>query len=164
MYTLFDLLAMVLVIYSVWVMMNKLTRRLSKIPEEVREEIGSYFVDSAPILEEDNRKLPKLDDNTADYIRSGLSVCPLFSVIVIIFLFIPFTSYAGFWLGCILSLFFQPRWSDLDVNQHVNNVKYIGWILEVIFFYWTLILISFSSLSLFIWPITCGARLESCQS
>lgn len=96
MYTLFDLLAMVLVIYSVWVMMNKLTRRLSKIPEEVREEIGSYFVDSAPILEEDNRKLPKLDDNTADYIRSGLSVCPLFSVIVIIFLFIPFTSYAGF--------------------------------------------------------------------
>lgn len=26
----------------------------------------------------------------------------------------------------------QPRWGDLDVNQHVNNVKYIGWILEVI--------------------------------
>jgi acyl-ACP thioesterase len=25
----------------------------------------------------------------------------------------------------------QPRWGDLDVNQHVNNVKYIGWILEV---------------------------------
>ncbi|KAI3524549.1 hypothetical protein L1887_03207 [Cichorium endivia] len=23
-----------------------------------------------------------------------------------------------------------PRWSDLDFNQHVNNVKYIGWILE----------------------------------
>ncbi|PNX72709.1 putative palmitoyl-acyl carrier protein thioesterase chloroplastic-like [Trifolium pratense] len=81
---------------SVWVMMNKHTRKLSKIPEEVREEIGSYFVESAPILEEDDRKLTKLDDSTADYIRSGLS----------------------------------PRWSDLDVNQHVNNVKYIGWILE----------------------------------
>jgi len=68
---------MVLVVYSVWVMMNKLTRRLSKIPEEVRAEIGSYFLDSDPILEEDSRKLTKLDDNTADYIRTGLSVCQL---------------------------------------------------------------------------------------
>jgi len=68
---------MVLVVYSVWVMMNKLTRRLSKIPGEVREEIESYFVDSDPILEEDSRKLTKLDDNTADFIRTGLSVCQL---------------------------------------------------------------------------------------
>ena len=81
---------------SVWVMMNKLTRRLSKIPEEVRGEIEPYFVDSDPVLTEDSRKLTKLDDKTADYVRSGLT----------------------------------PRWSDLDVNQHVNNVKYIGWILE----------------------------------
>ncbi|XP_027329517.1 palmitoyl-acyl carrier protein thioesterase, chloroplastic-like [Abrus precatorius] len=80
---------------SVWVMMNKLTRRLSKIPEEVRGEIEPYFVDSPPVVEEDNRKLHKLDD-TADFKRTGLS----------------------------------PRWSDLDVNQHVNNVKYVGWILE----------------------------------
>ncbi|KAI9125771.1 hypothetical protein K1719_003189 [Acacia pycnantha] len=81
---------------SVWVMMNKLTRRLSKIPDEVKGEIAGYFANSDPVLEENNRKLPKLDENTADYIRTGLS----------------------------------PRWSDLDVNQHVNNVKYIGWILE----------------------------------
>ncbi|KAL2340402.1 hypothetical protein Fmac_008342 [Flemingia macrophylla] len=80
---------------SVWVMMNKHSRRLSKIPEEVRGEICHYFVDSAPVVEEDNRKLPKLDD-TANFIRTGLS----------------------------------PRWNDLDVNQHVNNVKYVGWILE----------------------------------
>lgn len=36
---------------------------------------------------------------------------------------------------CFFVLFFsifQPRWGDLDINQHVNNVKYIGWILEVI--------------------------------
>ncbi|GER26272.1 acyl acyl-carrier-protein thioesterase type B [Striga asiatica] len=79
-----------------WVMMNKETRRLSKIPDEVREEIGGYFVDSPPTIDDDNRKLPKLDDKTVDYIRSGLT----------------------------------PRWSDLDVNQHVNNVKYVGWILE----------------------------------
>lgn len=81
---------------SVWVMMNKQTRRLSKIPEEVRGEIEPYFMGSAPVVEEDSRKLQKLDDNTADYVRSGLT----------------------------------PRWSDLDVNQHVNNVKYIGWVLE----------------------------------
>ncbi|KAK9947654.1 hypothetical protein M0R45_003268 [Rubus argutus] len=81
---------------SVWVMMNKLTRRLSKIPDEVRGEIEPYFMNSPPVVEEDGRKLQKLDDNTADFVRTGLT----------------------------------PRWGDLDINQHVNNVKYIGWILE----------------------------------
>ncbi|OMO57990.1 Acyl-ACP thioesterase [Corchorus olitorius] len=81
---------------SVWVMMNKVTRRLSKIPEEVRGEIEPYFMNTDPVVAEDSRKLVKLDDGTADYVRKGLT----------------------------------PRWSDLDVNQHVNNVKYIGWILE----------------------------------
>ncbi|KAJ6802522.1 palmitoyl-acyl carrier protein thioesterase, chloroplastic-like [Iris pallida] len=82
---------------SNWVMMNKNTRRLSKFPEEVRAEIEPYFMERAPVIDDDNRKLPKLDDDTADHVRNGLT----------------------------------PRWSDLDVNQHVNNVKYIGWILEV---------------------------------
>ncbi|CAN1215120.1 Palmitoyl-acyl carrier protein thioesterase, chloroplastic [Linum perenne] len=82
---------------SVWVMMNKLTRRLSKIPEEVRAEIEPFFLNSDPVVPEDSRKLIKLEDNTADHIRKGLT---------------------------------QPRWNDLDVNQHVNNVKYINWILE----------------------------------
>ncbi|CAL5400341.1 unnamed protein product [Camellia sinensis] len=81
---------------SVWVMMNKETRRLSKIPDEVRVEIGPYFVDSPPVLDEDSRKLPKLNESTADYIRTGLT----------------------------------PKRSDLDVNLHVNNVKYVGWIVE----------------------------------
>ncbi|GLT49362.1 hypothetical protein SLA2020_229290 [Shorea laevis] len=81
---------------SVWVMMNKLTRRLSKIPEDVRREIEPYFMNSDPVIDEDSRKVVKLEDNTADYVHKGLT----------------------------------PRWSDLDVNQHVNNVKYIGWILE----------------------------------
>ncbi|KAJ4958234.1 hypothetical protein NE237_025345 [Protea cynaroides] len=81
---------------SVWVMMNKHTRRLSKIPEEVKGEIEPYFIDCPPILEDDGRKLPKLDDSTADSVQTGLT----------------------------------PRWNDLDVNQHVNNVKYLGWILE----------------------------------
>lgn len=81
---------------SVWVMMNKHTRRLSKLPEEVRGEIEPFFLNSPPVVAEDDRKLPKLDECTADFVRSGLT----------------------------------PRWHDLDVNQHVNNVKYIGWILE----------------------------------
>lgn len=81
---------------SNWVMMNKVTRRLSKIPDEVRAEIERYFVDTPPIIDDDNRKLPKLDENTADHVRDGLT----------------------------------PKWSDLDVNLHVNNVKYVGWILE----------------------------------
>lgn len=55
-------------------MMNKLTRRLSKIPDEVRGEIEPYFLNSDPVVDEDNRKLPKLDDNTADYVRKGLTV------------------------------------------------------------------------------------------
>uniref|UniRef100_Q9FQX8 Acyl-[acyl-carrier-protein] hydrolase n=1 Tax=Iris tectorum TaxID=114617 RepID=Q9FQX8_9ASPA len=80
---------------SNWVMMNK-HMRLSKFPEEVRAEIEPYFMECAPVIDDDNRKLPKLDDDTADHVRNGLT----------------------------------PRWSDLDVNQHVNNVKYIGWILE----------------------------------
>ncbi|KAG8657428.1 palmitoyl-acyl carrier protein thioesterase, chloroplastic isoform X2 [Manihot esculenta] len=62
---------------SVWVMMNKLTRRLSKIPEEVRGEIEPYFLNSDPVVDEDSRKLPKLDDNTADYVRKGLTSAPL---------------------------------------------------------------------------------------
>lgn len=59
---------------SVLVMMNKETRRISKLPNEIREEIGSYFVDSPPVVDEDNRKSPKLDESTADCIRTGLTV------------------------------------------------------------------------------------------
>ncbi|KAL3825133.1 hypothetical protein ACJIZ3_021162 [Penstemon smallii] len=59
---------------SLCVMINKKTRRLSKIPDEVREEIECHFVDSPPVVDDDSRKLPKLDDNIADHIRTGLTV------------------------------------------------------------------------------------------
>lgn len=81
---------------STWVMMNRKTRKLSKIPDAVKGEIQPYFTQRNIFVAEDTRKLHKLEDHTAQYICSDLS----------------------------------PRWSDLDVNQHVNNVKYIGWILE----------------------------------
>ncbi|XP_017696143.1 palmitoyl-acyl carrier protein thioesterase, chloroplastic-like isoform X2 [Phoenix dactylifera] len=72
------------------------TRMLSKIPEQVREEVQPFYLDRKLIHESNDDKIDKLTDETAENIRSGLA----------------------------------PRWSDMDVNQHVNNVKYIGWILE----------------------------------
>nr|CAB3452640.1 unnamed protein product [Digitaria exilis] len=85
---------------SNWVMMNRETRKLSKIPEEVRQEVLPFYLDRSIIAADASggggSKIEKLTDSTAEHIRSGLA----------------------------------PRWSDMDVNQHVNNVKYIGWILE----------------------------------
>ncbi|KAI3714368.1 hypothetical protein L1987_72967 [Smallanthus sonchifolius] len=82
---------------STWVMMNEKTRRLSKMPDEVRGEISPWFILKQAIKEESLEKIDKLDDN-AKYINSGL----------------------------------QPKRSDLDMNHHVNNVKYVGWMLEAI--------------------------------
>ncbi|KAF5730966.1 Palmitoyl-acyl carrier protein thioesterase isoform 1 [Tripterygium wilfordii] len=83
---------------STWVIMNRETRRLCKIPEQVRQEVLPFYLNRAAISTENNdlEKIDKLTDDTAERIRSGLA----------------------------------PRWSDMDANQHVNNVKYIGWILE----------------------------------
>ncbi|KAI4343591.1 hypothetical protein L6164_010925 [Bauhinia variegata] len=83
---------------STWVVMNKETRRLCKIPEEVKQEVFPFYVNRFAIASEqtDCEKIDKLTDDTAERIRSGLA----------------------------------PRWNDMDANQHVNNVKYIGWILE----------------------------------
>ncbi|CAN6578602.1 unnamed protein product [Malus baccata var. baccata] len=83
---------------STWVIMNRETRRLSKIPDQVRQEVLPFYLNRFAIATEknDSEKIDKLNDDTAERITSGLA----------------------------------PRWSDMDANQHVNNVKYIGWILE----------------------------------
>lgn len=86
---------------STWVTMNRETRKLSKIPEEVRQEVEPFYLNRHVLeINGDNNvvaeKINKLTDQTAHVIRSGLA----------------------------------PRWNDMDANQHVNNVKYIGWILE----------------------------------
>ncbi|XP_057972848.1 palmitoyl-acyl carrier protein thioesterase, chloroplastic-like [Malania oleifera] len=83
---------------STWVIMNRETRRLSKIPEQVRAELKPFYFNRVviPTTEKLDSKIDKLNDETAQIIQSGLA----------------------------------PRWSDMDANQHVNNVKYIGWILE----------------------------------
>ncbi|KAI4377741.1 hypothetical protein MLD38_015322 [Melastoma candidum] len=59
---------------GLWVLMNKKTGRLSKITEEVRREIEPYFMNTDPVVEDDERKLIKLDEKIADIIRSGLTV------------------------------------------------------------------------------------------
>ncbi|KAJ8758527.1 hypothetical protein K2173_000248 [Erythroxylum novogranatense] len=81
---------------STWVMMNQTTRRLSKMPEEVRAEISPWFIEKQAI-EEAPEKISKLDDK-ARYMNSNL----------------------------------KPKRSDLDMNHHVNNVKYVRWMLETI--------------------------------
>lgn len=58
---------------STWVMMNQETRRLSKMPDEVRAEISPWFILRQAIEEESPEKIPKLDSN-AQYVRSNLKV------------------------------------------------------------------------------------------
>ncbi|KAJ4958892.1 hypothetical protein NE237_026003 [Protea cynaroides] len=81
---------------SKFVMMNKETRKLSKIPGGVKREMESQYLHCSPIMDGDNNRLPKLDHSRMEHVRTGLT----------------------------------PRWSDLDANQHVNNVKYVGLMLE----------------------------------
>ena len=54
-------------------MMNKETRRLSKMPDEVRDEIAPWFIEKYTIEEESPEKIEKLDDK-ARYVRSNLKV------------------------------------------------------------------------------------------
>ncbi|XVE58734.1 hypothetical protein DITRI_Ditri04bG0192800 [Diplodiscus trichospermus] len=83
---------------SNWVMMNKKTRRLSKMPEEVRAEISPWFIEKNNAIQDEAPETIRKLDNTAKYINSKL----------------------------------KPKRSDLDMNQHVNNVKYANWMLETI--------------------------------
>ncbi|KAJ7954174.1 Acyl-[acyl-carrier-protein] hydrolase [Quillaja saponaria] len=82
---------------STWVMMNQQTRRLSKMPEEVRNEISPWFIQKQAIKEDVPEKIVKLD-NKAKYMNTDLKL----------------------------------KRSDLDMNHHVNNVKYIKWMLGTI--------------------------------
>lgn len=61
---------------SKWVVMNRETRRLSKIPQQVKEEVIPFYLDRASIsiADTDNDKIDKLTDENADRIRSGLAV------------------------------------------------------------------------------------------
>lgn len=59
-------------------MMNQQTRRLSKMPDEVRAEISPWFIEKQAIKEDTPEKIEKLDDN-AKYVNSGLKVNSIYS-------------------------------------------------------------------------------------
>ncbi|KAK7395437.1 hypothetical protein VNO78_15995 [Psophocarpus tetragonolobus] len=85
---------------SKWVMMNQDTRRLQKVSDDVREEY-LVFCPREPRL-----AIPEADSNSLKKIPKLDDPA----------------QYSR--LGLV------PRRADLDMNQHVNNVTYIGWVLE----------------------------------
>ncbi|XP_043723017.1 oleoyl-acyl carrier protein thioesterase 1, chloroplastic-like [Telopea speciosissima] len=85
---------------SKWVAMNKHTRRLSKVTAEVLEEIQDF----SPLT-------PRLAFPEED--TSSLKKIPKLKEPA---------QYSRLGL--------KARRADLDMNQHVNNVTYIGWLLE----------------------------------
>lgn len=85
---------------SKWVMMNQDTRRLQRVSDEVREE-HLMFGPRTPRL-----AFPEEDNNSLKKIPKLEDPAQ--------------HSRLGL----------APRRADLDMNQHVNNVTYIGWVLE----------------------------------
>lgn len=85
---------------SKWVMMNQDTRRLQKVSDDVKEEY-LVFCPRQPRL-----AIPEEDSNSLKKIPKLEDSA----------------QYSR--LGLV------PRRADLDMNQHVNNVTYIGWVLE----------------------------------
>lgn len=62
---------------SVYVMMNKRTRKISKFIKETREETKDVFMEiTDPVINHDDAKqLRALDVDTADNVQTGLLVC-----------------------------------------------------------------------------------------
>ncbi|XVF21352.1 hypothetical protein REPUB_Repub12eG0083300 [Reevesia pubescens] len=85
---------------SKWVMMNQDTRRLQKVSDDVREE---YLVFCPRKL---RLAFPEENNNSLKKIAKLEDPVQC--------------SRLGL----------MPRRADLDMNQHVNNVTYIGWVLE----------------------------------
>eukprot|EP00250_Pteridium_aquilinum_P004881 c15064_g1_i2 orf=388-1734(+) len=85
---------------STWVMMNQDSRRLSRITEDVREEYAKY----CPVTP----RYAFPEENSSSLRKISKLQDPAQHV------------RSGL----------MPRRGDLDMNQHVNNVTYIGWILE----------------------------------
>ncbi|MCD7452297.1 hypothetical protein HAX54_016129 [Datura stramonium] len=85
---------------SKWLMMNQDTRRLQKVTDEVRDELSNYFPKEL--------RLAFPEENNGSLKKIAKLEDP--------------AEHSK--LGLV------PRRADLDMNQHVNNVTYIGWVLE----------------------------------
>ncbi|KAL5823046.1 hypothetical protein ACOSQ3_020988 [Xanthoceras sorbifolium] len=57
---------------SVYLMMDKKTRKVFKFIEEAREEIKPFIMLCDPIIHNNSRKLLKVDMDKADQVRTGL--------------------------------------------------------------------------------------------
>lgn len=69
--------------------MNRETRRLCKIPEQVREEVKPFYLDRTVIKDKnDSNKIDKLSEETAESIRSGLAVSVIVESIRFLFSFV----------------------------------------------------------------------------
>lgn len=76
--------------------MNKKTRKLSKLKEEIRDELAPHIRKCDPVIVKDSRKLLRLDVDTADFAREGVKVSYLYDVspcfnklMLWLFLFLP---------------------------------------------------------------------------
>ncbi|XP_056175333.1 oleoyl-acyl carrier protein thioesterase 1, chloroplastic isoform X1 [Syzygium oleosum] len=85
---------------SKWVMMNQETRRLQKVSDDVRDEYLIFCPRES--------RLAFPEENNGSLKKIAKLEDP--------------AQYSR--LGLV------PRRADLDMNQHVNNVTYIGWVLE----------------------------------
>ncbi|CAN6447021.1 unnamed protein product [Victoria cruziana] len=86
---------------SKWVMMNEVTRRLERVTDDVRDELSHYCPQTFFRL-----AFPEEDSCSLKRIPK-------------------LDDPSQHLLTGLL-----PRRSDFDMNQHVNNVTYIGWLLE----------------------------------
>ncbi|KAI3524550.1 hypothetical protein L1887_03208 [Cichorium endivia] len=61
---------------SIWVMMNKKTRKLSRFPNEVRTILEQYFMDTPPIVVQNTGTWSEREDNFDEHICKGLKSVP----------------------------------------------------------------------------------------
>ncbi|KAK2662762.1 hypothetical protein Ddye_001336 [Dipteronia dyeriana] len=120
---------------SKWVMMNQDTRRLQKVSDEVRDEYLVFCPRELRIFPLEVLKGCCLEDKILRiFFENGLRNSSIFSCGRLAF---PEENNSSLRKISKLEdpaqhsrLGLMPRRADFDMNQHVNNVAYIGWVLE----------------------------------